>query len=197
MLRARRATAATVTVGAMRVPPLPTPRAVLSMTSTPFIPVRRCETTTTFSGPHSSTRSSASVISVSLHAAPVPQGQFQLAIHPAAPSSSVAFPPSRDRALVPRATRLTLFSSKAQICLPSCAPDAEEHAVLRVHLLATLQAVHRTGSFALAARELGYTPSAVSQQIAALEKDTGLVLFEREARAVRATAAAHRLAELS
>ena len=69
--------------------------------------------------------------------------------------------------------------------------------MLRVHLLATLQAVHRTGSFALAARELGYTPSAVSQQIAALEKDTGLVLFEREARAVRATVAAHRLAELS
>src|SRR5580692_3990343 len=77
MLRARRATAATVTVGAMRVPPLPTPRAVLSMTSTPFIPVRRCETTTTFSGPHSSTRSSASVISVSLHWCGVRCGQVR------------------------------------------------------------------------------------------------------------------------
>lgn len=64
-------------------------------------------------------------------------------------------------------------------------------------LLVTLREVCRTGSFALAARELGYTASAVSQQIAALEKDTGLVLFEREARGVRATAAAHRLVELS
>jgi len=67
----------------------------------------------------------------------------------------------------------------------------------RVHLLVTLQAVHRTGSFATAARELGYTSSAVSQQIAALEKDTGLVLFERQAHGVRMTAAAHRLIELS
>lgn len=67
----------------------------------------------------------------------------------------------------------------------------------KAHHLVTLQAVVRTGSFALAARELGYTPSAVSQQIAMLEKDTGLVLFEREARGVRITAAADRLVELS
>lgn len=69
--------------------------------------------------------------------------------------------------------------------------------VYKLHHLLTFQAVHRTGSFAVAARELDYTPSAVSQQIAALEKDTGLVLFEREAHGVRATAAAHRLVELS
>ncbi|GAA3551515.1 hypothetical protein GCM10022222_38840 [Amycolatopsis ultiminotia] len=48
--------------------------------------------------------------------------------------------------------------------------------------LPTFQAVHRTRSFAIAARELDYTASAVSQQIAALEESTGLVLFEREAR---------------
>ncbi|MEV6841711.1 LysR substrate-binding domain-containing protein, partial [Streptomyces sp. NPDC051133] len=64
------------------------------------------------------------------------------------------------------------------------------------HLL-TLRAVVRTGSFVVAARELGYTASAISQQIAALEKETGLVLFEREAHGVRATAAAHRLVDLS
>ncbi len=64
------------------------------------------------------------------------------------------------------------------------------------HLL-TFRAVHRTGSFALAARELGYTASAVSQHMAALERDTGLVLFEREAHGIRATAAADRLMELS
>ncbi len=64
------------------------------------------------------------------------------------------------------------------------------------HLL-TLRAVLRTGSFVLAARELGYTASAISQQVSALEKETGLVLFEREAHGIRATAAAHRLVDLS
>lgn len=67
----------------------------------------------------------------------------------------------------------------------------------KLHHLLTFQVVHRTGSFATAARELGYTSSAVSQQIAALEKDTDLVLFEREAHGIRATAAAHLLLELS
>ncbi|MFP1625264.1 LysR family transcriptional regulator [Streptomyces sp. 5K101] len=64
------------------------------------------------------------------------------------------------------------------------------------HLL-TLKAVVRSGSFAIAARDLGYTPSAISQQISALEKDTGLALFEREAHGIRPTAAAHRLVDLS
>lgn len=64
------------------------------------------------------------------------------------------------------------------------------------HLL-TLRAVVRTGSFVIAARDLGYTASAISQQISALEKETGLVLFEREAHSIRATAAAHRLVDLS
>lgn len=63
--------------------------------------------------------------------------------------------------------------------------------------LRTLQVVCRTGSFAVAARELGYTSSAVSQQIAALERESGLILFERRAHGVRPTAVAHRLAELS
>ncbi|MFC9250437.1 LysR family transcriptional regulator [Amycolatopsis thailandensis] len=69
--------------------------------------------------------------------------------------------------------------------------------MIRIPHLVTLRAVHRTRSFAVAARELGYTSSAVSQQIAALEKDTGLILFEREAHGIRATAAADRLIELS
>ncbi|WP_033318241.1 LysR family transcriptional regulator [Streptomyces yerevanensis] len=64
------------------------------------------------------------------------------------------------------------------------------------HLL-TLRAVVRSGSFVIAARDLGYTASAISQQISALEKETGLVLFEREAHGIRATAAAHRLVDLS
>ncbi|MEV0537834.1 LysR family transcriptional regulator [Kitasatospora sp. NPDC050463] len=54
-------------------------------------------------------------------------------------------------------------------------------------LLATLEAVVRHGSFNAAARELGYSAPAVSQQIAELERRTGLRVLER--RPVRATAA--------
>src|SRR5215216_4843151 len=46
------------------------------------------------------------------------------------------------------------------------------------HLLA-LQAVAREGSFAAAAEALGYTQSAISQQIAALERAIGQRLVER------------------
>lgn len=63
--------------------------------------------------------------------------------------------------------------------------------------LRTLVEVVRTGSFAAAARRLGYTPSAVSQQISALERAVALPLFEREAHSVRATPAAGLLAERS
>ena len=62
-----------------------------------------------------------------------------------------------------------------------------------VHLR-TLIAVIRTGSFADAARRLGYTGSAVSQQIAALERAVKMPLFERDARSIRATATAELLA---
>jgi len=47
------------------------------------------------------------------------------------------------------------------------------------HLLRTFVAVARCGSFSQAARELGYTQSAVSQHIAALESDLGAVLLQR------------------
>ena len=63
-----------------------------------------------------------------------------------------------------------------------------------VHLR-TLTAVVRTGSFADAARQLGYTASAVSQQIAALERTVQLPLFERDAHSITATPAAEFLAE--
>ncbi|MFG3498889.1 LysR family transcriptional regulator [Streptomyces sp. NPDC047928] len=54
-------------------------------------------------------------------------------------------------------------------------------------LLATLEAVVRHGSFSAAARELGYSSPAVSQQIAELERRAGLRVLER--RPVRPTQA--------
>lgn len=62
-----------------------------------------------------------------------------------------------------------------------------------VHLRA-VEAVHRSGSIADAARELGYTSSAVSQQISQVERSLQLVLFEREAQRIRSTPAAEYLA---
>ncbi|MFC4947434.1 LysR family transcriptional regulator [Pseudonocardia sp. GCM10023141] len=52
-------------------------------------------------------------------------------------------------------------------------------------LLATLEAVARSGSFAAAAAELGYSSPAVSQQVAELERRTGLRVLDR--RPVRVT----------
>jgi DNA-binding transcriptional LysR family regulator len=63
-----------------------------------------------------------------------------------------------------------------------------------VHLR-TLTTVIRAGSFADAARQLGYTGSAVSQQIAALEKAVRMPLFERDAHSVRPTPAGEFIAE--
>lgn len=63
--------------------------------------------------------------------------------------------------------------------------------------LKTLTAVLRLGSFAAAAKELGYTSSAVSQQMSALEQDARLTLFHRQARSVTPTASATMLVERS
>ena len=61
------------------------------------------------------------------------------------------------------------------------------------HRLAILREVARAGSFAGAATALRHTPSAVSQQIAALEAETGLALLERHPRGVALTAAGQTL----
>lgn len=65
-----------------------------------------------------------------------------------------------------------------------------------VHLR-TLREVVRTGSFAEAGRVLGHTASAVSQQMAQLERAVGAALFERTARSAHHTPLAGRLAERS
>ncbi len=61
--------------------------------------------------------------------------------------------------------------------------------MLDVRHLGTLRACADAGSFAGAAKKLSYTTSAVSQQIAALEREAGAVLVERLARGVRLTEA--------
>ncbi|MFF3490496.1 LysR family transcriptional regulator [Streptomyces sp. NPDC002795] len=61
-----------------------------------------------------------------------------------------------------------------------------------VHLQ-TFQAVLETGSLSAAGKRLGYTTSAVSQQVAALERGLGVRLFERGPRSLRPTHAAERV----
>ncbi|SNT65408.1 DNA-binding transcriptional regulator, LysR family [Asanoa hainanensis] len=58
-----------------------------------------------------------------------------------------------------------------------------------------LRAVVTSGSVTAAAAHLGFTASAVSQQVAALEKEAGVPLLERFGRGVRPTAAGHLLTE--
>jgi DNA-binding transcriptional LysR family regulator len=55
--------------------------------------------------------------------------------------------------------------------------------------LRVLRAVAELGSFTAAAQTLGYTQSAVSRQVAALERVTGIELFERHRTGVRLTPA--------
>ncbi|GIG86374.1 LysR family transcriptional regulator [Plantactinospora endophytica] len=67
--------------------------------------------------------------------------------------------------------------------------------MLDVRRLQVLRAVVTSGSVTAAARGLGYTPSAVSQQMAALEKEAGIALLERTGRGVRPTEAGRVLTE--
>jgi DNA-binding transcriptional LysR family regulator len=67
--------------------------------------------------------------------------------------------------------------------------------MLNVGRLRVLNEVARQGSFSAAAEALSYTQSAVSQQIAALEAETGLTLLERRPRGVQLTGAGRTLVE--
>jgi DNA-binding transcriptional LysR family regulator len=61
--------------------------------------------------------------------------------------------------------------------------------MLDVRRMRVLREVALKGSFSAAAESLSFTQSAVSQQIAALEREAGAVLVERSARGVRLTEA--------
>ncbi len=67
--------------------------------------------------------------------------------------------------------------------------------MLSVARLRVLREVASRGSFSAAAEALSYTQSAVSQQIAALEAQTGVMLLERRPRGVRLTGAGQTLVE--
>lgn len=64
---------------------------------------------------------------------------------------------------------------------------------MTLHQLRLLREVSRTGTIAAAAASLGYTPSAVSQQLSGLEKATGVAVLERIGRNVRLTDAGREL----
>lgn len=66
-----------------------------------------------------------------------------------------------------------------------------------ISALRILRAVTATGNFTAAAESLGYTQSAVSKQMHALELATGAALFRRLPRGVELTAAGHALARRS
>lgn len=65
---------------------------------------------------------------------------------------------------------------------------------LDVGRLRLLREVELRGTIAGAARELGLTPSAVSQQLAVLEREAGTALVDRSPRGVSLTGAGHALA---
>jgi len=65
--------------------------------------------------------------------------------------------------------------------------------MLNVARLRVLREVAHRGSFSAAAEALSYTQSAISQQIATLEAETGLALLERHPRGVTLTAAGQTL----
>src|SRR3954454_8811420 len=67
--------------------------------------------------------------------------------------------------------------------------------MLDVRRMRVLREVARRGSFSAAAESLAYTQSAVSQQIAALEREAGTRLVERNARGVRLTDAGRALVD--
>jgi DNA-binding transcriptional LysR family regulator len=65
--------------------------------------------------------------------------------------------------------------------------------MLDVRRMRVLREVAVQGSFSAAAEALSFTQSAVSQQIAALERETGTILVQRNARGVRLTEAGEAL----
>ena len=74
---------------------------------------------------------------------------------------------------------------------------ADEDIVLNVSRLRVLRELAQRGTIAAVGEALWMTPSAVSQHLSALERETGVELVERAGRGVRLTVAGRVLAEHS
>ena len=66
--------------------------------------------------------------------------------------------------------------------------------MLETHRLRLLKEFAERGTIVAAAAALGYTPSAVSQQLATLEREAGVALLDRTARTAELTDSGRRLA---
>ncbi|GGB29480.1 LysR family transcriptional regulator [Flexivirga endophytica] len=69
--------------------------------------------------------------------------------------------------------------------------------MLDIHRLRVFRSVVASGSVQAAATHLGYTPSAVSQHINQLQRETGLTLFEKAGRGISPTPTGRLLAQQS
>ena len=67
--------------------------------------------------------------------------------------------------------------------------------MLDVRRLRLLRELHERGTVTAVAQALAYTPSAVSQQLATLEREAGVALVERQGRRLRLTDAGRGLVE--
>src|SRR5919109_547054 len=67
--------------------------------------------------------------------------------------------------------------------------------MLDVRRLRLLRELHERGTVTAVAEALAYTPSAVSQQLATLEREAGVPLMERQGRRLRLTDAGRGLVE--
>src|SRR5919109_2361049 len=67
--------------------------------------------------------------------------------------------------------------------------------MLELRRLRLLSELARRGTIAEVAKVVGYSPSAVSQSLAQLEREAGAPLLERDGRRVRLTGAARSLVE--
>lgn len=80
------------------------------------------------------------------------------------------------------------FTSITALCT---GPFSYTKQMLDLHRLRLLREVYGRGTIHGAAQALGYTPSAISQQLSVLEREAGTPLLERVGRNVRLTAAGH------
>src|SRR5688572_27952096 len=93
---------------------------------------------------------------------------------------------------MPRECPTNLFSTSARCCTKPCSFPTRMLDLRRLRLLRELEA---RGTVHAAARALDYTPSAVSQQLAVLEREAGATLLERTGRTLRLTDAGRLLVE--